>query len=282
MAGKSKGKDLPLTPGRRLVAELMHHAHKVPSIPLARPCDVAALAAARRQSSPAVSWMAIFLKAYSLAARDVPELRRAWIPFPYARLYEHPSSEAAVLIEREYGGESIVVGAKIRRPEEASLVAIDGHLRRYRETPVQKVTAFRQLLRLARLPLPLRRFFFWRVLSVSGHRRACRLGTFVISSLGNFGVEQMHPLTALTTYFTYGPIGDDGRVTLKVIYDHRVMDGRTGRPHPGTARGGAQRRDPRRGARHGPAGGVTNGHFFIPSRVNVSAAKVGLISRSRK
>jgi hypothetical protein len=37
----------------------------------------------------------------------------------------------------------------------------------------------------------------------------------------------MHPLTALTTYFTYGPISADGTVTLKVIYDHRVMDGRT-------------------------------------------------------
>ena len=227
MAGKSKGKILPLTPGRRLVAEFMHHARKVPSIPLARPCNVSALVAARRQSTPGVSWMAIFLKAYALAARDIPELRRAWIPFPYARLYEHPSSEAAVLVEREHEGESIVVAAKIRSPEEAPLATIDGHLRRYRETPVQKVTAFRQLLRLARLPLPLRRFLFWRVLSVSGHRRACRLGTFVISSLGNYGVEQMHPLTALTTYFTYGPIQPDGSVTLKVIYDHRVMDGRT-------------------------------------------------------
>ena len=227
MAGKSKGKDLALTPGRRLVAELMHHAQKVPSLPLARPCNVSALVAARRLASPAVSWMAIFLKAYALAAKEIPELRRAWIPFPYARLYEHPSSEAAVLIEREHGGESIVVGAKIRCPEDAPLAEIDAHLRRYRETPVPKVTAFRQLLRLARLPLPLRRFFFWRVLSVSGHRRACRLGTFIISSLGNFGVEQMHPLTALTTYFTYGPISADGTVTLKVIYDHRVMDGRT-------------------------------------------------------
>jgi pyruvate/2-oxoglutarate dehydrogenase complex dihydrolipoamide acyltransferase (E2) component len=52
------------------------------------------------------------------------------------------------------------------------------------------------------------------------------MGTFVISSLGNYGVEQMHPLTALTTYFTFGPISPAGEVTLKVIYDHRVMDGR--------------------------------------------------------
>lgn len=226
-SNKSRGKDIPLSPGRRLVAELMHHAQKVPSLPLARLCHIPQLVEARQLATTPVSWMAIFLKAYALVGCEIPELRRAWIPFPFARLYEHPSSEGAVLIEREYRGEAIVVGAKIRKPEEASLTLIDSHLARYRSTPVEQVTAFRQLLRLARLPGLLRRFFFWRVLAVSGYRRACRLGTFVISSLGNFGVEQMHPLTALTTYFTYGPIQSDGSVTLKVIYDHRVMDGRT-------------------------------------------------------
>jgi len=30
----------------------------------------------------------------------------------------------------------------------------------------------------------------------------------------------------LTTYCTYGPISDAGEVFVKVIYDHRVMDGR--------------------------------------------------------
>ena len=49
----------------------------------------------------------------------------------------------------------------------------------------------------------------------------------MISSLGNLGVEQFHPLTFLTTYVTYGPISDEGDVTVKIIYDHRVLDGRT-------------------------------------------------------
>jgi len=47
-----------------------------------------------------------------------------------------------------------------------------------------------------------------------------------MSSLGGFGVEQIHPLSPLTTYFTFGPIQRDGRVTLKIIHDHRVIDGR--------------------------------------------------------
>ena len=226
MSRKSRGKLIPMPPGRRLVAELMHHASKVPSIPLARTCRIPDLVEARQQSEPAPSWMAIFIRAYALVARDIPELRRAWVPFPWPRLYEHPVSVAAVLIEREVLGESMVLGAKIRSPEEQSLQAIEGHLARYRETPVEKITAFRQLIRLAGLPWPLNRFFLWRILSLSGFTRASRLGTFVISSLGNFGVEQIHPLTPLTTYFTFGPIQANGSVILKCIYDHRVMDGR--------------------------------------------------------
>jgi hypothetical protein len=119
-----------------------------------------------------------------------------------------------------------VLGAKVRSPEDQSLAEIDAHLRRYQEIPAHQITSFRQLLRLARLPWPLNRFFLWRILSLSGETRARRMGTFIISSLGKFGVEQVHPLSPLTTYFTFGPIDPDGGVTLKVVYDHRVMDGR--------------------------------------------------------
>jgi hypothetical protein len=222
-----RGKVIPMHIGRRLVAEMMHHARKVPSIPLARTCRVPALVAARAAAAPPPSWMAIFMKAYGLVGQEIPELRRAWIPYPFPRIYEHPISECGVLMEREVEGEPVVLGAKVRGPETTPLARIDQHLKTFRETPVEKVTPFRQLLRLARVPWPLRRWFLWRVLWLSGHRRARRVGTFVISSLGNYGVEQQHPLTALSTYFTFGPIAADGAVTLKVIYDHRVMDGRT-------------------------------------------------------
>ena len=73
----------------------------------------------------------------------------------------------------------------------------------------------------------MRRLLFWTTLHLSGFKRAKRLGTFTVSSLGSLGVEQMHPLTPLTTYFTFGPIGPTGDVTAKIVYDHRVMDGRT-------------------------------------------------------
>ena len=49
----------------------------------------------------------------------------------------------------------------------------------------------------------------------------------MISSHGSQSVEQEHPITALTTFLTFGPINQDGEVVVRVIYDHNVMDGRT-------------------------------------------------------
>jgi hypothetical protein len=225
MADPRKGHSLALSLGRKMVLEILHHGRKVPTLPLSKVMQVGALASAR-QAGAAVSWTAIFMRAYGLTALQLPELRRAFLPWPWQRLYEHPCSNCAVLLEREYRGEHIVLGARLRAPEEQSLSIIDTELRRLRDTPLEEVNYFRQWLRVARLPGWLRRFMFWHTLNLSGFKRAKRLGTFAISSLGNFGVEQHHPISPLTTYLTYGPISRQGEVNVKIIYDHRVMDGR--------------------------------------------------------
>jgi hypothetical protein len=41
------------------------------------------------------------------------------------------------------------------------------------------------------------------------------------------GAESLHPLTPLTTALNYGVIGPDGRVDVRLVYDHRVLDGAT-------------------------------------------------------
>jgi hypothetical protein len=210
-----------------MVMELMHHARKVPSIPLSRTFSVAELAAARVELDPPPSWVAIFMRAWALAARKHPDLRRALIPWPWKHLYEHPQSEAAVLIERDWEGEKVVLGAKVRAPEDATLQEITQHLRYFKEAPVLEVSPFRQILRLGRLPWFIRRFAFWQTLYLSGYKRAKRFGTFMISSHGSQSVEQEHPITALTTFLTFGPISEGGDVVVRVIYDHNVMDGRT-------------------------------------------------------
>lgn len=225
MSDPRTGRWLALSPARKMVLEILHHGRKVPALPLSKVMQVGELASAR-SAGAFVSWTAIFMKGFGLAAQQHPELRRAYIAYPWARLYEHPFSECSLLLEREHDGEHIVIGAKLRAPEECTLAHLDEQMRVFREAPLHDVSCFRQWLRLGRLPGFVRRFVFWHTLNLLGYRRAKRLGTFAISSLGNLGVEQHHPISPLTTYLTFGPISRDGEVNVKLIYDHRVMDGR--------------------------------------------------------
>ena len=75
------------------------------------------------------------------------------------------------------------------------------------------------------MPRPIRRFLWWSTLAVSGGKRAKRFGTFGLSSYGSLGAESLHPMSPLTTTLTYGPIDPSGKVCVKLIYDHRVLDG---------------------------------------------------------
>jgi hypothetical protein len=81
-------------------------------------------------------------------------------------------------------------------------------------------------LRFSRIPSPLRRLLWWGTLNLSGSKRCKRFGTFGLSSYGSLGAEQVHPISPLTTTLTYGPIDPStGSVVVKLIYDHRVLDG---------------------------------------------------------
>jgi hypothetical protein len=189
--------------------------------------NIAPLAAARHQASPRPSWCALFTKAYAMVATHRPELRRAYLSFPWPHLYEHPISIASVAIERLLGEELAVFFTQIRGPEEHSADQIDQHLTDCKERPVESIGTFRRALRWTRFPRPIRRFLWWVGLNVSGYRRARNLGTFGVSVYSGLGAEALHPLSPLTTTLNYGVIADDGSVDVRLIYDHRVMDGST-------------------------------------------------------
>jgi hypothetical protein len=157
----------------------------------------------------------------------MPELRRAYLPWPRPHLYEHPLSIASVAIERRYQGEDGVFFAHLRSPDEQSLQELDDHLRHFKEAPVESIGLFRRAIRTSRLPRPLRRLLWWIGLNSSGYKRAKRMGTFGVSVYSGLGAESLHPLSPLTTTLNYGVIQEDGAVTVRLIYDHRVMDGAT-------------------------------------------------------
>ena len=151
------------------------------------------------------------MKAYGAVCKQHPPLRRAYISFPYARLYEHPQAVCALALEREYQGEEGIFVGLFRAPEEQTLAELQAHLDWYKDTPLEEIGFYRQALRVSRAPWPVRRFLWWSTLEASGFKRAKRFGTFGLSSYGALQAESLHPISPLTTTMTYGPIDrDDG------------------------------------------------------------------------
>jgi hypothetical protein len=222
----SKGHSVPLSLPRRWICDLLYFAQKVPTVPVERRIDVGAVLAARSQLDNRPSWAAIFTRAYGLVAREFPALRRYYLGFPWPHLYEFPFSIASVAIEREWNGENAVFFAHLRSPETQSIATLDHALRGFKERPVEEFGLFRRALQIAKYPRLLRRFVWWYGLNVGGPKRGKRLGTFGVSVYSGLGSESLHPLSPMTTTLNWGVI-KHGRVTVRVVYDHRVMDGGT-------------------------------------------------------
>jgi hypothetical protein len=206
---------------------MMHFAQKVPSVPVQRRMNIAPLLTARAQAVPRPSWCALFTKAYALVAAARPELRRAYLSFPWPHLYEHPTSVASVAVERCGGDEDAVLFVQIRGAAEHTPEQLDRYLKECKELPVERVGTFRRALRVSRLPRMLRRLLWWIGLNCSGYKRARNWGTFGVSVYSGLGAEGLHPLSPLTTTLNYGVIADDGTVEVRIVYDHRVLDGST-------------------------------------------------------
>src|SRR5262249_2914943 len=80
---------------------------------------------------------------------------------------------------------------------------------------------------ISRLPRPLRRLVWWFGLNVWGRKRAQYMGTFGVSVYAGLGAASLHPLSPLTTALNYGVIDESGKVDVRIVYDHRVLDGAT-------------------------------------------------------
>jgi hypothetical protein len=218
------GRVRPLSRGRRFVADVAHFSRGVPFVTVERRITIPEVAAARRTADPRPSWFSIFLKAFGLASLETPDLRRSLLTFPYPRLYEHACSVAGVAVERKLDGEPAVFILQVRQPEDTPLTGIASQIQRAKTAPLWEVAAFRRMLKLDMLPAPLRRFVWWLGLRTCGSWRQKFYGTFTISSVVNAGGEVTSAVTPMTSYFTFGEVDADGCVTLRLIFDHRVLD----------------------------------------------------------
>jgi pyruvate/2-oxoglutarate dehydrogenase complex dihydrolipoamide acyltransferase (E2) component len=221
-----KGRYLPLAGPRRFIGDLVHFAHRIPSAPVSRTIDLSALIEPRVRHPSRPSWASVFMKAYALVGHEHPPLRRSLLEFPWPRLYEHPWMNCALAIERTYHGEEGVFVGLFRAPERQSLAQLQKAVNWYKNETLEKVGFYRMALRFSQAPTPIRRLLWWGTLNISGYKRCKRFGTFGLSSYGSLGAEQLHPISPLTTTLTYGPIDPTThRVVVKLIYDHRVLDG---------------------------------------------------------
>jgi hypothetical protein len=221
------GRRLALSIPRRLLCDMLHFARQVPSVPVQRRLQLARVAAARAIAVPRPGWCAIFTKALALVAADRPELRRTYLSFPWPHVYEHADSVATVTVERRYENEDAVFFVPIQTPGQFSLARIDARLRHCKNDPVREIGAFRRFLLVGRLPRPLRRLLWWVGLHCLPRKRAALFGTYGVTVYAGLGAASLHPLSVLSTTLNYGVIEPDGSVDVRLVYDHRVLDGAT-------------------------------------------------------
>lgn len=209
---------------RRLTTDVLFFHRRVPVCPHDRVIDLSPLRDIRAACPHRISWSLLFLKAFGMVAQSQPVLRQLYFPWPWASVYEHPSTVAMMAIHRDFHDEPWLFWGRFQQPESTSLAKLQSRLEKYLTDPVERV--FRQQLQLSALPTPLRRALMWWNLNAFGPARAKRTGTAFLSTIAGQGAEIQCPPAFLTSNLTYGPMDDAGRCRLTIGYDHRLMDGR--------------------------------------------------------
>src|SRR4051812_27559388 len=224
MATGEPVRTIPLSAPRRIITDLMRFAAAVPTVPALRRMDVSAVMAARRGSPQHQSWSAIFAKAYAIVARERPELRRIYFSFPRERYVEFPHSVASIAIEITYDGEPAVFPCVIDDPASLSLVEISHRTRNGVGAPEDHFAVFQLSVAVKHVPRFLRRLGFSVIFNIPASR-ARHMGTFALTTVGNLGADLIHPRSAWPTLVTYGVFTPDGTTDVRIIFDHRVLDG---------------------------------------------------------
>lgn len=217
------GRTFRLTSSRALVLDIAHIAQKVPVFPVERWFDMEAVAKARAKARPRISWVTLFVKAYGLASRQLPQLRTHYLKYPMPHFYRAGGSVISVSINRFFEGHDRLFWGRFHQPENLRLVDLQHELDGYCQGDVKQV--FRRQMLAARLPTSLRRIGWWWRLNFQPKQRSRRLGTGSISVLAGQGVyNRLHPCI-LTSTLAYGPLEADGRMWVTLQCDHRVIDG---------------------------------------------------------
>jgi hypothetical protein len=221
---KSEPRYRPVPLHRRWMNDLVHFGKKSHVMGYSWRINIGPLAAVRTAEHAAVGWTAIWMKALALVSRRRAELRTAYLPFPWARLYVHPESVCTVVIERTWRGVPALFFEQFAGPDNMSLTDLDRALRRLRQVPVESVGSFRRLIRFARPPVLVRRLIWSLALYWSGPLRARYIGTAGLNPFPTGGTITQSAMPASFMLY-YGLVEPNGDAQIQVFYDHRIMDG---------------------------------------------------------
>lgn len=222
-SGRGRFRRLPLQ--RRWIADLMAACASRPVMAADRLMRIKDAAQARRTVANPPGWTAIIIKAYAIVAARDAALRQAYFSLPWPHLYEHPVSVVGVVVEREWNGASAVFFDQIVAPEALPLREIDAIVRGLRDRKVESVGGFRRQIRFSRLPMPLRRLFWWLGLRVSGYLHARYFGTFAVNSITLPRAGVVQTTSPITMSLVHMPLAPQGHMLLVGAFDHRVLDG---------------------------------------------------------
>lgn len=219
MRGTSRKISLP----RRFVIDLMRASVGVPFVSLARPLDIRQLLAARASLSQPPGWAAIFVKAFAIAARDERVLRTIYGTLPWPHLCELPRCAAMVAIARVEDGEACILMERVTGADSMALADIDAQLRRAKQARIEEIPSFRRILRITRLPLPLRRLGYW-LAGRTARWHATNFGNYGVTSAAAHGGGELHAIGPGPYVLSYGLASAGGTIDVVLRWDHRVTD----------------------------------------------------------
>jgi hypothetical protein len=225
--GSISGRWVRLSATRIFICDLVRTARHIPIVTFERQVDISQVIKSRKRLKHPPPWAVLFAKGYAIVASQRPELRRAYLPLPWPHLWEAKKSVAAIAIEREYRGEPGVFFGMLKRPDEKPLTQLAAKIHEWKTSPLDEITLFRRVLRYSRYPLPLRRLLWWSAVSWSGRIKAQNFGTFGVSLTGSAGATATNLIGPISTSLNCGVIQPDGKVDLRLHFDHRVLDGMT-------------------------------------------------------
>jgi hypothetical protein len=216
---------IALSPYRKNITTLMRLSRHVPLVTADRRMHLAPLVEARQACAARPSWSAIFAKAFAMVSAHRPELRRAYMSYPWPHLHQSSRTVATIVIERTIAGEDVPLFFHILKPEQATLRELHETLQRAQTMPIEEFPRFRRMRWIGRMPGPIRSALWRMAYHFSGRTRARYFGTFALSSPAPSGAGLVTIITPLTCTLHYGLLDENGGMDMRLTFDHRAIDG---------------------------------------------------------